>query len=38
LLRAGVYSALLKFVVPGNAFGDVWLGEIPPGWELEDDE
>jgi hypothetical protein len=26
-------------VVPGNA-SDVWLGELPPGWELEwvDDE
>jgi hypothetical protein len=27
--------------VPGNAFGDVWPGEVPPGWELEwveDDE
>jgi hypothetical protein len=20
---------------PGNAFRDVWPGEIPPGWELE---
>jgi hypothetical protein len=20
---------------PGNAFSDVWPGEIPPGWELE---
>jgi hypothetical protein len=26
---------LLKYVDPGNAFGDVWLGVIPPGWELE---
>jgi hypothetical protein len=28
-------------VVLGNTFGDVWPGEIPPGWELEwvkDDE
>jgi hypothetical protein len=22
-------------MAPGNAFGDVWPGEIPPGWELE---
>jgi hypothetical protein len=22
-------------VDPGNAFSDVWPGEIPPGWELE---
>jgi hypothetical protein len=32
---------LLSSVVPGNAFVDVWLGEISPGWELEwveDDE
>jgi hypothetical protein len=27
------FQALL--VDPGNAFGDVWPGEIPPGWELE---
>jgi hypothetical protein len=26
---------LLKYVDPGNAFGDAWPGEIPPGWELE---
>jgi hypothetical protein len=26
---------LLKYVDPGNAFDDVWPGEIPPGWELE---
>jgi hypothetical protein len=30
-----VYSTLLQSVVPGNAFVDVWPGEIPPGWELE---
>jgi hypothetical protein len=30
-----VYSALLLCVDPGNAFSDVWPGEIPPGWELE---
>jgi hypothetical protein len=30
-----VYSAFLKYVDPGNAFGDVCSGEIPPGWELE---
>jgi hypothetical protein len=32
---------LLKYVVPGNAFVDVWPREILPGWELEwveDDE
>jgi hypothetical protein len=32
---------LLQFVAPGNAFGDVWPGEILPDWELEwveDDE
>jgi hypothetical protein len=26
---------LLSSVTPGIALGDVWLGEIPPGWELE---
>jgi hypothetical protein len=22
-------------LISGNAFSDVWPGEIPPGWELE---
>jgi hypothetical protein len=24
-----------QYVDLGNAFGDVWPGEIPPDWELE---
>jgi hypothetical protein len=34
LLSISILSLAVN-VDPGNAFSDVWPGEIPPGWELE---
>jgi hypothetical protein len=41
LLSINILSLAIILVISGDAFSDVWPGEIPPSWELEwveDDE